>query len=190
MPHRPAGGVAGRPALARTRVGCVAVGPQRAAVDPGVGKRVEQVVARAAEQARRHGGGGDAHEQHVVQPDAVEAVFQREDALDFVRLDHGHEHVAHRQRFAPAREVVRHGEDRTEVVGRVAPLGGEPGVVEVEPAHRRADVEGGLDRVQFKGSSRDPRADPGQGRAGHDRARAASCKPDNSARATRSRACP
>ena len=82
------GGVAGGPGFARAGVGRVAIGAQRAAVEPGVGDGVDDLLARAAEQLRGDGGGGDADEQDVIEADAVEAVFQREDALDFVGFDH------------------------------------------------------------------------------------------------------
>ena len=50
----------------------------------------------------------------------------------------------------------------------MAPFGREPGVVEVEPAHQRADVEGGLDRIEFERGARHQRA-ARQRRAGDDR---------------------
>ena len=95
---------------------------------------------RAAEHRGRDGGRGDAHEEDVIEADAVEAVLQREHALDLVGLDH-----RGRARRAPssgglpvacgrAAQIIRDGEDRAEVVGRMAPLGGEPGVVVIEPA--------------------------------------------------------
>ena len=49
-----------------------------------------------------------------------------------------------------AGEPVGGGEDAAEVVGGVAPLGGEPGVVVVEPAYEGADREGGLDGVELE----------------------------------------
>ncbi len=173
VPHRPAGGVARRPALARTRVRRVPVGAQRAAVDPRVGHGVEDVLPRPAEQPGGHRCGRDPHEQHVVQPDAVETVFQRQHALDFVRLDHGQQHVFKRQRLAAlahglARKKIRHGEDGPEVIGRMPPFRREPGVVEIQPPHRRADVERRLHGVQFERRARHARADAGHGRAGHD----------------------
>src|ERR1700722_7159330 len=48
-----------------------------------------------------------------------------------------------------AAEVIRNCEDGAKIVGGVAPLGGEPGVVEVEPADDGADVEGGLHGVEL-----------------------------------------
>ena len=36
--------------------------------------------------------------KHVIETDAVEAVIERQHALDLVRLDHRRQHVAHRER--------------------------------------------------------------------------------------------
>jgi hypothetical protein len=47
------------------------------------------------------------------------------------------------------REPVGGGEDAAQVVRRVAPFGGQPGVVEVEPADHGADVEGRLHRIEL-----------------------------------------
>src|ERR1700679_1991322 len=60
--------------------------------------------------------------------------------------------------MAVAGEVVGDGEDGAEVVGGVAPLGGEPGVVVVEPADDGADVEGGLYGVELVGGAGNARA--------------------------------
>ena len=49
-----------------------------------------------------------------------------------------------------ARQPVGRRQDAAEVVRRMAPFGGEPRVVEVEPADHRADVERGLDRVELE----------------------------------------
>ena len=59
---------------------------------------------------------------------------------------------------ALAREPVGDAQDGAQVVGRMAPLGGEPGVVEIEEAHQAADVPGGLDRVQLVGRAGHPGA--------------------------------
>src|SRR5690606_5831302 len=66
-----------------------------------------------------------------------------------------------------AREPVGGGQDAAQVVRGVAPFGGQPGVVEVEPADHGADVEGGLDRVQLEGGAGDLGA-VGHDGAGHD----------------------
>ena len=149
----------------------MAVGAQGAAVDPGVGERVHHLLPVAAQHGRRHRGAGHPHQQHVVQPHAVEAVLQRDDALDLVGLDHGRQHVAHGDGAAVSRapvEVVGHRQDGAQVVRGVPPLGRQEGVVEVEPADHGADVERGLDRVQLPGGAGHPGAS-GHDRAGHHR---------------------
>jgi hypothetical protein len=86
----------------------VAIRAQRAAVDPRVRERVDDLLHRAAQHLRGDRGGRDAYEQHVIEPDAVEGVLEREHALDLVRLDHGRQHVAHRQRpFAQQDRATR-----------------------------------------------------------------------------------
>ena len=61
----------------------------------------------AAEHGGGHGAGRDAHEQHMIQADAVKTVFQRQNALDLVRFDHRSEHVAYRECFLfIAREII------------------------------------------------------------------------------------
>ena len=159
MAHSAARGVACGPALTRTGVRRVTIGTQRTAVDPRIRYGVDDLIARAAE----HRGGdrrrSNAHEQHVIEADAIEAVLQRSDALDLVRLDHRRQHIANHQallalRSTAAREIVRDGEDCAEVVGRMAPLRREPGVIEIEPADHRADVESGLHRIELVRSAR------------------------------------
>jgi hypothetical protein len=96
-----------------------------------------------------------------------------------VRFDHALEDVLDRDALALARQVVRDGEDRPEIVGRVAPwkkkkkgnddvillfyfilalrlregvhvtFCGEEAVVVVEPADDGADVERSADRVEL-----------------------------------------
>src|SRR2546422_8545534 len=48
-----------------------------------------------------------------------------------------------------SRQPIRDRQDRAEVIRRVAPLGGEPGVVEIEPADHGADIERRLHRVEL-----------------------------------------
>ena len=158
MPHRAAGGVAGGPALARARVRRMPVRPQSAAIHPGVRHGVDDLLARAAEQRGDHRGGCDPDQQHMVEPDAIEAVLQGENALDLVRLDHSREHIAHRDRLAGAREVVGHGENSAQIIRRVAPLRRQPRVIEVEPANHGADVEGRVDGIEFVGGAGNARA--------------------------------
>ena len=123
---------------------------------------------------RHHGGRGHLHQNNVIQANLVEGVLQREAALDLVRLDHRRQHGAHGERrlsgrYRGARKPVGDGENAAQVVRRMAPLGSQPGVVEVEPANHGADVEGGLHRVELKGCARNLGA-VGHNRSGHDRA--------------------
>ena len=65
------------------------------AVDEGESDGVESLLAGEAEHLRDDGGGGDFDEEHVIEADLVEGVFQREAALDLVGFDHRGEDVAH-----------------------------------------------------------------------------------------------
>ncbi len=135
----------------------MAVSPQALAVDPCQRQRIEDLIAGKAEHLRDHSRRGDLDQHDVIEAHLVEGVLEREAALDLVGLDHRRQHVAHGQRGLPgcgAGEPVGNGEDAAQVVGRVAPLGGQPGVVEVEPANHGADVEGGLNRVELKSRAR------------------------------------
>ncbi len=96
--HRARGGVARRPALPRAGVGRMAVGAQALAVDPGLRHRIDDLVVSQSHQLGNHGGGGHLDQHHVIEAHAVEAVFQREHALDLVGLDHRREDIAHENR--------------------------------------------------------------------------------------------
>ncbi|MNS52769.1 hypothetical protein D3C72_854950 [compost metagenome] len=153
--HATAGRVTGCPALARAGVGRMPVGAQRLPIHPGQRHRIEHALAVQPEHLRDDGGGGHLDQQHVVQADPVEGVLQRQHALDLVRLDHRQQHVVHgrwwaSQRSRIAAEPVGYGEDAPQVVRGVAPFGGQPGVVEIQPADHRADVERGLHGVKLE----------------------------------------
>ena len=170
--HGAAGGVPRRPRFARTGVGRVAVGAQALPVDEGVGHRADDFVARETEHLRHHRRRRNFDEHHVIESDAIEAVLEGDDPLDLVGFDHGRQHLAHRaRRFAAGdrgtREPIRGGEDGAQVVGGVAPLRGEPSIVEVEPANQRADVERRLHRIELKLGAGDASA-IGHRRAGDD----------------------
>ena len=140
----------------------MAVGAQRAAVDPGIGHGVDDLVAVAAQHCRRHRSTGDTYQQDVVQAHAVETVFQGQHALDLMGADHGVKEVRYGQRLLPGSgilpaEIVGNRKNAAQVVGGMAPFGGQPGVVEVQPAHHGADVERRLHRVQPVVRARHPR---------------------------------
>src|SRR5262245_49322968 len=97
----------------------------------------------------------------MIESDAIEAVFECETPLYFVRLDHRGQHIAHHQRGSSARDVgatdiVSNRENSSKIVGRMSPLSGEPGVVEIEPANHAADVPGSLHRIELELCSRNP----------------------------------
>src|SRR5690606_3746480 len=131
----------------------MAVGAQAGAVQPSLGEGVDDLLLAAAEHVGDYRGRRDPYQQYMAQADAVEAVFQRDDALNLVCLDHRREHITHDKWRLAGRDialgdVVGHGQNAAEVVGRVTPLGGEPGVIVIEPADDAADVPRGLHRVE------------------------------------------
>jgi hypothetical protein len=108
----------------------------------------------------------------VVEADAIERVEQRKAALDLVRFDHAFEDILDGDALALACQVVRDGEDGTEVVRRVAPFNkgivvisvgvgakeadgntrtfcSKEAVVEVEPTDDGPDVERPSNRVEL-----------------------------------------
>src|SRR6185369_4677481 len=89
--------------------------------------------------------------------DAVETVLERDHTLNFVRLDHAGQHFTHREGFfarrdVDARQVVGARKYTAQIVGWMTPFGGEPGVVEVEPADHAADIECCHNRVELERS--------------------------------------
>ena len=158
--HGARGGVAGGPALARAGVRRVAVGAQALAVDPRERHRVDDLVAAT---------GRACCATTAVEATLTSTTWSRPTRLKLfssaitpwiscalimptstsfivsgapARGDRG------------ARQPVGRREDAAEVVRRVAPLGGEPRVVEVEPADHRADVERGLHRIELERRAR------------------------------------
>ena len=134
----------------------MAIGAQALAIHPGLRERGGNLFLGPAQQMGHDGGGGHLHQQHVIEADAIKAVFQRQDALDFVSFDHGREHVTHGQGWVAlghglATHIIGHGENAPEIIRRMAPFGGQPGVVKIEPAHQGADIEGCFDGIEHKG---------------------------------------
>ncbi len=111
--NRTAGGIAGRPALAGTGVGGVAVSPQALPVDPGQRQRIEDLPAGQAEHLRDHSGRGYLDQHDVVETNLVEGVLQRQAALDLVGLDHRRQHRAHGERRRPSATAVRESQSAT-----------------------------------------------------------------------------
>ena len=156
--------ITGSPGLAGHGVGGVTVGTQTLAIDPGLGDGVGDLLLVEAEHLGDDGGGGDLDEDDVVETDPVVGVEQGQASLDLVGLDHGLKDVLDGEDLATSQVTaglvgsvhpVGDGEDGAQVVGGVTPLGGQPAVVEVEPADHRTNVEGGVDGVQLEGGSGD-----------------------------------
>ena len=66
-------------------------------------------------------GRGNLDKDDVVETDAVERVEQREATLDLVGLDHALQDVLDGDALTLACQVIRDGEDGSEIVGRVSP---------------------------------------------------------------------
>lgn len=66
-------------------------------------------------------GRGNLDKDDVVEADAVERVEQREATLDLVGFDHALQDVLDGDALTLACQVIRDGEDGSEIVGRVSP---------------------------------------------------------------------
>lgn len=132
VPDASARGISSGPRFPRPGVGRVSIGAESATVEPGIREGLDDGGFIQVEHATGDGSGGNADEDDVVEADAVEAVFEGEDALDFVSLDAPVEDVADGEGlFGATMKVVGEADDAPEVVGGVPPFGREPGVVEV-----------------------------------------------------------
>ena len=161
--HATAGRIPRGPGFSRARIRCMTVGAQRLTVGKCMGQRRQHLLAIGAHQFGGHGGRGDFHQNDVIKSYAVEGVFQGNDALNLVSHDHRFQHITNRQRCfsvcrALLREVIGHRENCAEVVRRMPPLGGEPGVVVVEPAHDAADIPRRFHRIKAIRGARDASA--------------------------------
>lgn len=174
--HRTLASITSRPRLPRHGIRRVTVRPQTLTINPRLGNSIGRLLLTQAQQLRRDRRRSNLDQHHVVETDGVEGVLQRQHTLDLVGLDHALEHVADLEHLAVAevpsgavgaRDPVGYGQDTAEVVGGVAPFGGQPAVVVVEPADHGADVEGAVYGVELVGGSGDAGA-IGDDRAGHD----------------------
>lgn len=152
----------------------MAVGSQTLAVNPGLGHGIGNLLLAEAQHLGDNGGRGDLDQDNVVKTDLVIRVEEGQAALNLVGLDHALEHVSDGEDLAASQvaaglvgavDPVSNGQDGTQVVRGVAPFGGQPAVVEVEPSDHGANVEGSVDGIQHKGSAGDLCA------VGHDGAR-------------------
>ena len=94
MPNTATGCITGGHGFARTGVGRMAVGPERTSIQPGIGNGINNLFAASAEKLRNHGSGGNPYEKNMVQSNPVKTVFQSQDPLNFMRLNHRDEQIA------------------------------------------------------------------------------------------------
>jgi hypothetical protein len=158
-------GVTGGPGLAGHGVGAVAVGTHGLSVHPGLRDGIAGLSLGQAEHLRDDSGRSDLDVDNVVKTDLVEAVLERQAALDFVGLDHSLQNILDGESSAVgdllaaslvgAVHPVCYCEDGAQVVGRVAPLGCQPAVVEVQPADHGSDIECTADGIELVGCAED-----------------------------------
>ena len=91
----------------------------------------------------------------MIEPDFIERVLQRKTAwiscaliiaVRTSRIVSGG--LAHGD--GCPRQPIRRGKDAAQVIGGMSPFGREPGVVEIQPADHRADVERRMDGIELK----------------------------------------
>ena len=138
-----------RPTTCAARCWRVTIDAQAAAVGPGVGDGADDLLFASAEQGGAHGSGGDPDQKNVVKSYPIEAVFESENSLYFVCFDHGVENIANGERFpSGSRQDNPPKPGCRQIIRRMTPFGGEPGIVKVEPTNHRADVEG-MHRIEL-----------------------------------------
>lgn len=146
------------PRLAGHGVGRVTVCAHGLAVHKGLGDGIASLGLVETHHLGDDGGRGKLDEDNVVQADLIERVLQRHAALDLVGADHSLQDISDLEDLAVAEvaaglvgscDPVGGCEDGTQVVGGVTPLGGQPAVVEVQPADHGSDVEGGVHGVEL-----------------------------------------
>ncbi len=133
----------------------MAISAQGLTIHPSQGYGIDDFFAVQAQHLCDHGGGSHLDQNHVIQTDLVERVFQRDTTLNFVRLNHAGQHGLHAQGLLArshgiARQPISSGQNAAQIVGRMTPFGSQPGVIEVQPANHRADIEGSLNRIQLE----------------------------------------
>lgn len=114
-------GVSSGPCFARAGVGSVAVSTERLAINPGLGNGIDGLVTVKAKELGHNGGGGDLDEDDVIKTNSVEGVEQGKSSLDLVSLYHGLEDITDGQGLSLTSQMVRNGQDGTEIVRWVAP---------------------------------------------------------------------
>jgi len=131
-------GITSGPRLTGHGVGGVTVSTESLAINKGLGDSINGLLLGQAEHLGNNGGSGNLNQDNVVKTDLVEGVLESQNTLDLVSLDHALEHVLDLEDLAAldtglgrTGEPVSHGQDTTEVIGRMSPLGCEPAVIEI-----------------------------------------------------------
>lgn len=83
------------------------------------------------QQFRHHSRAGDFDEDNMVQSSTIERIEHGKLPLNFMRLDHAFQDIAHSQGLALARKMVGNGEDGPQIIGGMPPFRCEEAVVEV-----------------------------------------------------------
>lgn len=136
----------------------MSVGAETLTVNPRLCDGIRRLLLVEVEKLRNDGSGSDLDQNDVIQTDLVEGVLQGQNTLDLVGLDHGLQDILDCRNLASsnvttsavsAGDPVSNSKDTTQVVGGMAPLGGKPAVIVVEPADHGTNVESTVHRVQL-----------------------------------------
>src|SRR5262245_35520428 len=134
----------------------MAIDAQAAAVGPGVGDGADDLLLVSAEQGGANRSGGDPDQDNMVESYTIETVFEGEDPLYLMSFDHGLKNIANGERFpSGSAQIIRYSQDAAQIIRRMTPFGGKPGIVKVEPTNHRADVEGSLHWIELPIGARD-----------------------------------
>ena len=68
-----------------------------------------------------HGSTSNLDEHNMIQTDTVVAIQEGKAALNFVRLDHALEQVFDGELLTLPRQIIRNGQDGTQVIGGMSP---------------------------------------------------------------------
>jgi hypothetical protein len=169
QPHGAGGGIARRPGLARAGIGGMAVGAQ-AGHRPRPGRRVDDLSRLGAEHLRHHrpwrrpspAARGHRPTRLKLFSSAMQPWISCALIMAVSTSLHGQRRLAFATRGTG--QPVRRGENAAQVVGRVTPFGGQPGVVVVQPAD-----DAPMSQAAWTGSSWN--CVPGTGRHGERRCR-------------------
>ena len=141
----------------------MAISAQGLPVHPGMRDRRQHLLPVGAHEVRHNSGRCNLDQQHMIQPNAVEGVFQRQHALNFMGLDHRFQNSLHGQgrftvRYPFLREIIGYRQNPAQVIRWMSPLCSKPGIVVIQPADHAADVPGRFYGIQTIRSAGNPSA--------------------------------